>query len=71
MALHVQQFSDGVMTYECDVQVPEGVSDAEYLAVKAASAEKYGWSVERRDGRVVASKVRWRGVLCTRVFEVR
>ena len=71
MALHVQQFHDDVLNYECDIPVPEGTTDAEYLEAKAASAQKYGWHVERTAERVEATKLRWHRVLCRRIFEVR
>ncbi len=74
MTVYCQQLIDGeAIDPEAVVAPPvPGMSDADILAVKAASAAERDWDVEwLSPTEFVARKVRWtESALCERVFRV-
>ena len=74
MAVLCQQLIDGeAIDPEYEIAPPgPGMSDADILVVKAASAADKGWDVEwLSDTEFVARMVRWSpDVLCERIFRI-
>lgn len=69
MTVHIRQLN-GRKVADDRSYIPNGMSDQEYLDIKAASHEAKGWTVTRQPGGFTAVKKRWGGVACRRTFEV-
>ena len=70
MSIHVRQLSGTEVTDDRSLTVQDGLTDAEYLDIKAASHAAKGWVVTPVLGGFDAVKVRSGGVTCLREFRI-
>lgn len=71
VSLHVRQTKGRTVLDDRAFDPPQGISDADFLAAKATSAEANGWAVKWiGTDRFEARKTRWGGVAVKRVFWV-